>query len=65
MKIRWSPQAADELADEHFEGPEQRLRTGERVRSWPVPPFRIYYLRREQLLVLRIYDQRREPIVER
>ena len=69
-----SPRAASELAAQvfatidmiaagDFEGPESVLRTGQRVRSWPVPPLRIYYHRREQeLVVLRIYHQARRPI---
>lgn len=51
-----------------FEGPEERLRTGEPVRSWKIPsfPFRVYYTREGQsLLVLRIYHQARNPIVRR
>jgi plasmid stabilization system protein ParE len=36
----------DRLAEGEFDGPEQQPRlSGERVRSWPVPPFRIYYRR--------------------
>ena len=31
------------LAEGDFEGPEQRLRSGAIVRSWPVPPYRVYY----------------------
>ena len=53
----------DQLAARGFEGVEQELTTGERVRSWPVPPFRIYQQRRaEALVVLRIYHQARQPI---
>ena len=53
----------DQLAAGDYEGVEQELTTGERVRSWAVPPFRIYYQRRDgALLVLRIYHQAREPI---
>jgi plasmid stabilization system protein ParE len=52
------------LAEGEFDGPEQALRrTGERVRSWPVPPFRIYYRREpNQFLVLRVYHSARRPI---
>ena len=69
-----SPRAASELAEQvfatigmiaagDFEGPESVLRTGQHVRSWPVPPLRIYYQRRDQeLVVLRIYHQARRPI---
>lgn len=36
----------DKLARGDFEGPEITLRAGDVVRSWPVPPLRIYYQRR-------------------
>jgi plasmid stabilization system protein ParE len=51
------------LAEGWFDGPETRV-GDERVRSWAVPPMRIYYLREPDgtLLVLRVYDQRRGPI---
>jgi plasmid stabilization system protein ParE len=53
----------DKLAEQRFEGPEQTLRSGEVVRSWPVPPVRIYYQRRPGALwVLRIYHQAQTPI---
>ncbi|HEX2574684.1 MAG TPA: type II toxin-antitoxin system RelE/ParE family toxin [Polyangia bacterium] len=53
----------EKLAAGDFEGHQQRLLTGEVVRSWPVPPFRIYYQRRSDVfLVLRIYHQARRPI---
>jgi len=46
-----------------FEGPEQRLRGGMLVRSWPLPPYRIYYRRRDGYLeVMRVYHQARQPI---
>lgn len=32
----------ERLADREFEGPASRLRSGAIVRSWGVPPFRIY-----------------------
>jgi plasmid stabilization system protein ParE len=35
----------DKLAAGDFEGAEQTLVSGEVVRSWPVPPVRIYYQR--------------------
>jgi len=36
----------DKLASGEFDGPERELRsTGERVRSWPVRPYRIFYRR--------------------
>lgn len=54
----------DKLARRDFEGPEQTLLTGEVVRSWPVPPVRIYYRRRaDALWIVRLYHQAREPIV--
>jgi plasmid stabilization system protein ParE len=53
----------ERLADREFEGPVSRLRSGAVVRSWGVPPFRIYYQRHpEGLLILRIYHQERRPI---
>jgi plasmid stabilization system protein ParE len=52
-----------QLAEGHFDGPEQTLRTGEAVRSWPVPPVRIYYQRTAgELWVLRVYHQARFPL---
>jgi plasmid stabilization system protein ParE len=54
----------DRLAANEFEGPEQMLTSGEVVRSWPVPPVRIYYQRQaEAFWVLRIYHQSQAPIV--
>ena len=51
------------LADRDLEGPVSRLRSGAVVRSWGVPPFRIYYQRHpDELLVLRVYHQKRRPI---
>ena len=53
----------DRLAEGAFDGPEQRLRSGELVRSWPVPPLRVYYQRvGERFVVLRVYHQARRPI---
>ena len=53
----------DRLVQNEFEGPEQRLVSGEVVRSWPVPPVRIYYQRRTGAFwVLRIYHQAQPPI---
>jgi len=54
----------DRLAAGEFDGPERALRiTGERVRSWPVRPYRIYYRREgETLTVLRIHHSARRPI---
>ena len=54
----------DRLAHGAFEGPEHGLHSGERVRSWPVYPLRIYYSRdADTLSILRIYHQARRPIV--
>jgi len=53
----------DKLADRQFEGPEHTLQSGERVYSWPVPPFRIYYRRHGGALwIVRLYHQVRSPI---
>lgn len=53
----------ERLADREFEGPVSRLRSGAVVRSWGAPPFRIYYqLHPDELLILRIYHQKRRPI---
>ena len=54
----------DQLAAGAFEGIEQTLTTGDQVRSWAVPPVRIYYQRLgDAFWVLRIYHQARPPIV--
>lgn len=54
---------AERLAREEFEGPEQCLKTGLIVRSWPLPPYRLFYRRRDGVLeVMRIYHQARRPI---
>jgi len=70
-----NPRAATELVAEVldllerldegiFEGPEQQLRQGMLVRSWPLPPYRIYYRRRASVLeVMRVYHQARRPIM--
>lgn len=57
-------EAIEKLAGKEFEGPERELRsTGERVRSWPVRPYRIYYRREaEVFVVLRIHHAARRPI---
>jgi plasmid stabilization system protein ParE len=53
----------ERLADREFEGPVSRLRSGAVVRSWAVPPFRIYYQRHpDELLIVRVYHQARRPI---
>jgi hypothetical protein len=54
----------DKLLAGDFEGPEQVLSMGERVRSWAVPPLRIYDQRQpDALWVIRIYHQALPPIV--
>lgn len=54
----------DRLAAGEFEGPETTLRTGRRVRSWPLHPYRVVYqLRPDGLFVVRFYHQRRKPLV--
>lgn len=56
----------ERLAGGEFDGPEEHLRSGKLVRSWPVPPVRIYYQRRDEaLVVLRIYHHARRPISSR
>lgn len=51
------------LAAEAFTGREVVLRDGRRVRSWPVPPYRIYYRQQGDLFqVVRVYHQARRPI---
>lgn len=53
----------ERLADREFEGPVSRLHSGAVVRSWGIPPFRIYYQRHpDELLILRIYHQKRRPM---
>ena len=53
----------ERLADREFEGPVSRLRSGAVVRSWGVSPFRIYYQRNaDELLIVRVYHQSRRPI---
>ena len=53
----------ERLADREFEGPVSRLRSGAVVRSWSVPPFRIYYQRHsDELLIVRVYHQKRRQI---
>jgi plasmid stabilization system protein ParE len=56
-------QCIERLAAQEFEGPVSRLRSGAVVRSWAVPPFRIYYQRHPaELLIVRVYHQTRRPI---
>ena len=68
------PDAADRFIDRafdlfraldqrEFEGPVQRLRDGSETRSWPLPPYRVYYRRSDAgLVVLRVYHQARRPL---
>lgn len=51
------------LAAQEFDGPVSRLKSGAQVRSWPVPPFRVYYQRLTgEVLIVRVYHQARRPI---
>jgi hypothetical protein len=53
----------ERLAKAEFEGPELMLKTGLMVRSWPLPPYRVYYRRRNGVLeILRVYHQARRPL---
>jgi plasmid stabilization system protein ParE len=53
----------ERLAAQEFDGPVSQLRSGAQVRSWTVPPFRVYYQRHsDELLVVRVYHQTRRPI---
>src|SRR5258708_6515643 len=55
------------LAARAFEGPEDVLKSGEVVRSWPLSLWRIYYQRQPRgvLWTVRISHQAREPIPRR
>ena len=54
----------DRIAEREFDGPEVVLGSGARVQSWPVPPLRVYYQRKQEAVhVLRIYHQARRPLV--
>ncbi len=56
----------DKLAAGDFEGPQETLRSGELVRSWPVPPLRIYYQRRgDGLWIVRLDHQAPGPATHR
>ena len=56
-------QCIERLAAHEFDGPVSRLRSGAFVRSWAVAPFRIYYRRHpEELLIVRVYHQARRPL---
>jgi plasmid stabilization system protein ParE len=54
---------ARSLADGMFDGPWNMLSDGRRVQGWPLPPYRLYYRRTaDALIVLRLYDQRQRPL---
>ena len=56
-------QCIERLSAREFDGPVSRLRSGVVVRSWAVSPFRIYYQRHpDELLIVRVYHQTRRPI---
>jgi plasmid stabilization system protein ParE len=56
-------QCIERLTDREFDGPVSGLRSGAVVRSWGVPPFRIYYQRHpDELLIVRVYHQARRPV---
>jgi plasmid stabilization system protein ParE len=71
-----NPSAAIKLARQVFstiqklatglvDGPQHRLTSGETVRSWLIPPFRVYYQREPDVLrVLRVYHHARRPIAK-
>jgi plasmid stabilization system protein ParE len=55
----------ERLAGREFDGPVSRLRSGRIVQSWAVPPFRIYYQRHpDELLVVRVYHMARRPVAK-
>jgi plasmid stabilization system protein ParE len=56
-------QAVQLLAAGELKGPPVRLLGGGQAQRWSIPPFRLYYRRtHDQLVVLRIYHQARRPI---
>jgi plasmid stabilization system protein ParE len=71
---RDNPEAADRvlaeisetiglLASRVVRGRPVTLRSGERIRTWSHPPYRLYYrIFREVLQVVRIYHQARKPL---
>ena len=51
------------LVSEAVTGRDVLLRDGRRVKTWPVPPYRIYYrVKGQELQVIRVYHQARRPI---
>lgn len=62
FEVRLESVIASLVAGE-FEGPFVRLKTGERVQTWPVYPLRIYYQRRgDVLFVVRFHHGSKRPI---
>jgi plasmid stabilization system protein ParE len=56
-------QCIERLTAQEFDGPVSRLRSGALVRSWAISPFRVYYQRHpDELLIVRVYHQARRPI---
>jgi hypothetical protein len=54
----------ERVANGEFEGPETMLSTGDVVRSWPSPAYRLYYQRTSdgETVFVRVYDQRRRAL---
>jgi len=51
------------LASGGVEGREVHLADGRKVRTWPVPPYRIYYRKTAEVFqVVRVYHQARRSI---
>ena len=51
------------IASGHVQGRQVSLRSGDRVRTWAHPPYRIYYrIVRDELQVVRVYHQARRPM---
>ncbi|MCB9745786.1 MAG: type II toxin-antitoxin system RelE/ParE family toxin [Alphaproteobacteria bacterium] len=56
--------AVEKLARAPLDGPPCVLTNGEEVRRWPVGRYTVFYQRRaEGFYVVRVYHQRRRPIV--
>lgn len=54
---------AQRLAEGRFDGPWQVLSDGRCIQSWPLPPYRLFYQRaQDSLIVLRVYHQQRRPL---
>lgn len=56
-----------QLEARQFDGRAVRLRSGKVVRSWPLPPWRLYDQRPadDVLWIVRFYHQRRAPLTRR